>query len=221
MKPKKIIIADDHQIVRDGINVLLSAHSDEFLVVAEALNGKEVIEMTKKYKPDIIIMDISMPVINGLEATKIISEKFPDTKILIFSSYAMDDNVITALQYGAKGVLPKNTIRQELLEALRKVANNEEFISKYIPYARILKNFSEKQKNKQQQDEIKNKLTPREFEILKLVVEGASNKEIAEKLFISTRTVEKHKSNILNKLNLKSTVDLVKFAIKHKIIDIE
>ncbi len=211
----KIIVVDDHQIVRDGISLLLMTKPD-IEVIGEASNGEDLLNMLKSLSPDIIIMDISMPKITGIEATKIITEKYPTIKIIIFSSHSQGENVVKAIQAGAKGILPKNTVREELVEAINTVYDNREFISKYIPHSTFINNIKKNEANKK----VEEILTDREIEVLKLIVNGESNVEIAEKLFISRRTAEKHKSNILNKLELNSVVELVKFAIKNKIIEI-
>ena len=211
----KVIIVDDHQIVRDGISVLLMK-SDDIEVVGEAANGDELLKLLKAVQPDIIILDISMPKITGIELTKIITEKYPAIRIIIFSSHSQGENVVKAIEAGASGVLPKNTIREELLEALNTVYDGGEFISKYIPYSTFVKNIKNNKSKDEAAKKIEEILTNREIEILKLIVNGKTNKEIADELFISQRTAEKHKSNILSKLELNSVVDLVKFAIKNK-----
>jgi len=211
-----VIIVDDHQIVRDGISVLLM-NTENINIIAEASNGEQLLILLKTQTPDIIIMDISMPKITGIELTKIINVEYPGIDVIIFSSHSEGENVIKALEAGAKGILPKSTIREELIEALMTVSEGKEFISKYIPYTTFTNHI---QKNKQNKS-IEEILTSREIEVLKQVVDGKTNKEISELLFISQRTVEKHKSNLLNKLELKSVVDLVKFAIKNKLTDID
>jgi DNA-binding NarL/FixJ family response regulator len=211
-----VIIVDDHQIVRDGISMLLMK-TDGINIIAEASNGEQLLILLKTQKPDIIIMDISMPKITGIELTKIIKKDFPQIEIIIFSSHSEGENVVKALEAGAKGVLPKNTIREELIEALNTVYGGREFISKYIPYSTFVNHIKKSNKDK----EVEEILSSREIEILKQVVDGKTNKEISELLFISQRTVEKHKSKILNKLDMKSVVDLVKYAIKNKITEID
>jgi len=210
-----VIIVDDHQIVRDGISMLLMK-TEGINIIAEASNGEKLLIILKTQKPDIIIMDISMPKITGIELTKIIKKEYPEIEVIIFSSHSEGENVVKALEAGAKGVLPKNTIREELIEALKTVYGGKEFISKYIPYSTFVNHIKKSNKDR----EVEEILSGREIEILKQVVDGKTNKEISELLFISQRTVEKHKSNILNKLEMKSVVDLVKYAIKHKITDV-
>ena len=213
----KIIIVDDHQIVRDGISLLLMKNKD-IEVIGEASNGEDLLSMLKSLKPDIIILDIAMPKQTGIELTKIITEKYPLIKIIIFSSHAKGEKVVEAIQAGARGILPKDTIREELLEAIETVYNEGEFISKYIPYSTFVKNIKKNNEKTIAAGKIEEILTSREIEILKLIVNDVSNTEIADKLFISRRTAEKHKSNILKKLELNSVVELVKYCIKNKII---
>ncbi len=214
-----VIIVDDHQIVRDGISVLLMK-TEDINIIGEASNGEQLLLLLKKIIPDIIILDISMPKISGIELSKIIKETYPQIKIVIFSSHTEGENVVHALEAGAKGILPKNTIREELIEALRSVYGGKEFISKYIPYSTFVNHIKSTKAQKDSKKVLEDVLSIREIEILKLIVDGKSNKEISELLFISQRTVEKHKSNILNKLEMKSVVDLVKYAIKNKLTDI-
>jgi len=218
-KKMEVILVDDHQIVRDGISVLLMKYK-EIKIIAEASNGEELLIILKVKQPDIVILDISMPKITGIEATKIITEKYPDVKVIIFSSHSEGENVIQAIEAGAKGILPKNTIREELIDALQTVYNGGEFISKYIPYSTFIKNIKAKKQLEDSTKKIEEILSDREIEVLKLIVAGKSNNEIADELFISQRTAEKHKSNILSKLELNSIVDLVKYAIKNKIVEI-
>jgi DNA-binding NarL/FixJ family response regulator len=215
----KVLIVDDHQIVRDGISVLLMKTAD-IQIVGEASDGEASLSLLKNVQADVVIADISMPKLNGIELTKIIKKEFPATEVIIFSSHSEGENVVNALEAGAKGILPKNTMREELIEAIRAVYEGKEFISKYIPISTFTNHIKKEKELSEMNDKIRVKLTEREIEILKLIVEGKSNKEISELLFISQRTAEKHKSNILNKLDMNSVVDLVKFAIKNKLIEI-
>ena len=215
----KIIVVDDHQIVRDGIGALLIKYND-IEIIAEASNGEEVLNILSKIQPDIVIIDIAMPKMNGIEASKIIRQDYPEVQIIIFSSHSENENIAQAIEIGVKGILPKNTMREELVEAIYQVNQGKDFISKYISPTTLFGYIKENKEKKDTILELKNKLTDRELELLQLIVEGETNKEIADKLFISQRTVEKHKSNIINKLEMKSIVDLVKFAIKNKIVDL-
>jgi DNA-binding NarL/FixJ family response regulator len=212
----EIFIVDDHQIVRDGISALLTK-TGNIHIAGEAANAEEAMLMLKKKQPDVLITDIAMPGISGIELTKLVKEKYPQIEVIIFSSHSEGENVVNALDAGAKGILPKTTIREELIEALLAVSNGKEFISKYIPASTFIHHFKKNKEN----EKIKETLSDREIEILKLIVNGKNNKEISEQLFISQRTVEKHKSNILVKMEMKSVVDMVKYAIKHKLVDMD
>ena len=222
MKEKiKIILVEDHQIVRDGIKALL-AEGPDIEIIGEAQNFSELREILNSKLPDIIIMDISLPETSGIEITTYITEKYQSTKVLILSMYTEEDFIFNAIKAGAKGYLPKNTTRKELLDAISAIHNGAEFYSDTISNI-ILKSYVNKAKSADNKNVKINKedlLTHREIEILKHYAEGYSNQEIADKLFISIRTVESHKNHIMQKLELKSTVDLIKFAIKNKIVEI-
>lgn len=215
----KIMLVDDHQIVRDGIKALLES-LENVQVIGEASNAKELLEKLKSCKPDIIVTDISMPDISGIELTKIINEKeeFSGIKVLILSMFTNEDFIFNAIKAGANGYLPKNTTRRELFEAVNTIYNGDEYFSESISNI-ILKSYVKKAQN-EELTEKKESLSVRETEILKHFAQGLSNQEIADKLFISIRTVESHKNHIMQKLELKSTVDLIKFAIKNKIIEL-
>lgn len=215
----KIMLVDDHQIVRDGIKALLES-LENVQVIGEASNAKELLEKLKNCKPDIIVTDISMPDISGIELTKIINEKeeFSGIKVLILSMFTNEDFIFNAIKAGANGYLPKNTTRRELFEAVNTIYNGDEYFSESISNI-ILKSYVKKAQN-EELTEKKESLSVRETEILKHFAQGLSNQEIADKLFISIRTVESHKNHIMQKLELKSTVDLIKFAIKNKIVEL-
>ncbi len=219
MEKIKIILVDDHQIVRDGIKALLTDVED-IDVISEAASYNELKEKLKLQNPDIIVMDISLPEVSGLEITKQLSETHPNLKVMILSMYTAEDYIFNAIKSGAKGYLPKNTTRKEIIDAIRAIYNNNEYYSESISSV-ILKSYVQKAKTADNQPErMEDKLTIREIEILKHFASGLSNQEIADKLFISIRTVESHKNHIMQKLELKSTVDLIKIAIKNNIVDI-
>ena len=218
MSKIKVILVDDHQIVRDGIKALLSTE-DSIVIIDEASDGDELLAKLKSKKPDVLIMDISMPKISGIELLKIVSKEYPGINVLMLSMYTNEDFVFNAVKSGAKGYLPKNTSRKILIEAINTIYNGEEYFSEEISNI-ILKSYIKKaQKNEDTAENKKDILSARELEILKLVAGGKSNQEIAEKLFISIRTVESHKNHIMQKLELKSTVDLIKFALKNNMIE--
>jgi DNA-binding NarL/FixJ family response regulator len=215
----KIILVDDHQIVRDGIKSLLSGAAN-IEVIGEASDAYELYTLLKENQPDIVILDLSLPKISGIEIIKTLTHEYDNIRVLVLSMYTTEDFIFNSIKSGAKGYLPKNTTRKELLEAIYKLSHNEEYFSESISNI-ILKSYIKKAKTGDRYSEKKEAaLSARELEILRLFAEGVSNKAIAEELSISIRTVESHKNHIMQKLELKSTVDLVKFAIKNKIIEI-
>jgi two-component system response regulator NreC len=218
MPPIKIILTEDHQILRDGVKALIASENIE--ITGEAASGAELWKLLENEQPDIILMDISLPDTSGIELTRLISERFPKIKVLILSMFTDESFINQAIKSGAKGYLHKNTTREEMLIAIDTVYSGNDFYSDNISKI-ILKSYIEKAKVKS--EEIQNPhevLSKREIEILKMFAEGFINKEIADKLFISIRTVESHKNHIMQKLNLKTQVELVKYAIRHNLINI-
>lgn len=215
----KIILVDDHQIVRDGIKALL-ANNPTIEIIGEANDAYSFFELLKIQIPDVVLLDISLPKMSGIEVSKILSAQYPQIRILMLSMYTSEDFIFNALKAGIHGYLPKNTTREELLTAIGEVNKGREYFSKSISDT-ILKSYvnSAKYGNDTPGDKLGN-LTNREREILYYVAEGTNNPNIAEKLNISIRTVETHKTSIMRKLNLNSTVDLVKFALKNGIIEL-
>jgi len=211
-----IILVDDHQVVRDGIKSLLSA-CQEAEVIAEADSGAALFDLLRQHQPDIILLDIGLPDISGIEITRRLREEYPKIGVLILSMYNSEAYIFNALKAGAMGYLPKTTTRAELTEAVRQVHKGQEYFAPSISNI-ILKSFVRQSRNDSDSDQ--QKLTQRETEILRLFAEGKTNPEIADALFISVRTVESHKNHIMQKLELKTTVDLIKFAIRSKIIEI-
>ncbi len=220
MNKIKVLLVDDHQIVRDGIFALL-IKEHEIEIVGEASNGDELFEKLKFIKPEIIILDISLPKMSGIEIAAILSRDYPHIRIIVFSSYTDEETIFKSIRSGAKGFLPKDSMREDLVTAIKKVHQGFEYLSDKIPNT-ILMDYIKKSSSAE--DKFNNlklsNLTKREREILKLIAEGLSYKEIGSELYISVRTVETHKNNILQKLELKSTIDLVKFAIKNDLIDL-
>ena len=219
MSKIRIFLVDDHQLVRDGIKALLIS-AEDLTILGEASSGKECFEKIAIETPDILILDISLPDTNGIEITKRITAEYPGTKVLILSMYTNEDFIFNSVKAGARGYLPKNTSREELLSAIHAIYDGEEFFSDSISRI-MLKSYVRKAK----EDDLTSQrgpvpLTTREIEILKLFVEGFINKEISDQLDISIRTVETHKNHIMKKLELKSTVELIKYAIRNKIVEI-
>jgi len=213
----KIILVDDHQIVRDGVKVLLMNVPD-VEIVGEAADGVELFELLKTILPDIILLDISMPNLSGIDILRKFKEEKLNIKVIMLTADSTDEAVFDSLKAGALGYLPKNAKRDEILDAIYKVNEGEEYIAECIT-STVLKTYISKARNLNFIDSKRNiELSKREIEIVELFSEGLSYKEIANRLNISSRTVESHKNNILEKLELKTIVDLVKYAIKHRII---
>ena len=219
MSKIRIFLVDDHQLVRDGIKALLIS-AEDLTILGEASSGRECFEKIALEPPDILILDISLPDTNGIEITKRISAEYPKTQVLILSMYTNEDFVFNSVKAGARGYLPKNTSREELLNAIHAIYEGEEFFADSISRI-ILKSYVRKAREfdlTPQQGTIL--LSAREIEILKLFAEGFINKEIGDQLDISIRAVETHKNHIMKKLQLKSTVELIKYAIRNKIVEI-
>ncbi len=217
MKKIRIILADDHKIFLDGLVSLLS-DNEELDVVATASSGEELIELVKHKECDLIISDISMKGISGIEATKIIMENNLNLKVLVLSMHISEEFVLNSIKAGADGFLPKDTSSTELIHAIKSIFNGERYFSKDISEF-MFKNYITRYKNEQKIIE-QGELTHREIEILKLSAIGLTNKEISEKLFISSKTVEAHKNHIMHKLKLKNSAELVIYAIKNKLIEL-
>ncbi len=211
----KILIADDHQLFREGLVNLLS-DAEEIEIVAQAENGKEAIELAKQFNPDIVIMDIGMPVMKGVEATRILSKEKPEIKVIALSMHADSQYIKEMLEAGAFGYVFKNCTYDQLIEAIQNVYGGKKHLGEEITEI-ILQDYLGKEDKPPVHDP---KLTQREFEILKLFAEGKTAREVADTLFISVKTVGTHKQNILEKLELKTTADLVKYALKQGIISL-
>ncbi|GAA4849345.1 response regulator transcription factor [Algivirga pacifica] len=208
----RIIIADDHQMFIDGIKSLL-IDEPQIQVVGEAHNGKAVLDLLEDTNADLIIMDISMPEMDGIEATEHILKKFPDMKILGLSMHNDKDFISNMLKVGAQGYILKNTGKKELIFAIRTVIEGENYLSKEVSET-LVSSFMRKPK----EQEAIEKLSRREQEILEHIAEGNTTQEIADKLFISKNTVETHRKNLLFKLKAKNTAELVNVAFRKGII---
>lgn len=217
MKTISILIADDHPMVRIGLRNLLDNHN-EFKVVAEAEDGEEVIQKIEQTKPAIAIIDISMPKLNGTETTRLVTKKFPDTKVIILTMLEDETYISKAIEAGASGYLLKDAKGEEIVTALLRVASGEKYFSKSA-YQLIGKRFSKKPKSEVHDDDgALSSLTVREKEILTLIAEGFNTSEIAKRLFLSPRTVDTHRANIMHKLRIHSATALVRFAIDKGIL---
>ncbi|MBV9679966.1 MAG: response regulator transcription factor [Acidobacteriaceae bacterium] len=206
-----ILLADDHTIVRQGLKLILSSHPD-LRVVGEAANGKEAVELAAKLKPDIVLLDVAMPELNGIEATRKMVEANSRLRVLVLSMHKEAVYVREILRAGARGYILKDAIDTELLSAVRSVARGDGYISPAVSGA-LLSDY-----RKDVTDPV-DLLSPREREVLQLIPEGKTNKEIATKLNLSVYTVDSHRGKIMEKLNLHSTGELVRFAIKRGLVD--
>jgi DNA-binding NarL/FixJ family response regulator len=214
----KILIVDDHNLVRDGIQSLLSTAKDMW-VVGEASCGEEAVSEALEKKPDLILMDIMLPDFNGIEAARRIKEKMPQVKILFLSMEVIENFVTEAVQVGADGYLPKEIGKHILLEAIRKIKDGEKYFDKKVSDV-IFQNFISKTTTPPAPN-WESLITGREREVLILIAQGLSHKEIAEQLFLSVKTVDSHRLHILQKLDLNNNAELVKFAIKNKLISLD
>jgi len=213
---KRIVIAEDHAILREGLKGLLSASSD-FAVVGEAADGREAIRCVTEHQPDLLLIDLSMPRMNGTEAIREIKRRFPQIKILVLTMHKTEDHIIVALEAGADGYLLKDNTHSELLLALTSVLDDKSYISPGIS-RQVIQGFLETTRRSALQFP-GDSLTQREREILKLIGEGCRNKEIAEQLCISFKTVEKHRANLRRKLDLHTTLALATYAKEKGLVE--
>ena len=215
MKKIRVLIVDDHTLVRDGIRALLSLVSD-VEVVDEAENGKEALEKVRELQPDVVLMDLSMPIMGGLEATRRIRKEFPRTRVLALTQYDDSEYVIPVIEAGACGYVTKMAAFAELASAIQAANKGESFLSPSAAAALVedcqLKTGANGEKDSYQQ------LTDREREVLKLLAEGHTVREIADMLVVSPKTVEWYKTSLMNKLNIHNKTDLIKFAIRKRVI---
>lgn len=213
----RIVVADDHSLIRKGLINLLEGAQD-LVFVGEAEDGQEAIEQTEKLRPDVIIMDLSMPKVSGIEATSIIVKRFPETRVLVLTMHEKEQYVHQIIRSGASGYVLKNAGREELATAIRAVANGERFFSPRVSSI-LVEGYLRKGEMREDQSAHTNEvpLTKREREVLALVARGLTNQQIAEKLSISPRTVDTHRTNIMHKLGIHDIANLVRYAIDHEI----
>jgi DNA-binding NarL/FixJ family response regulator len=216
MRKISVLLVDDHTVVRQGLRALLAAEED-MEVRGEAENGRQAVVLAKKLLPDVIVMDVAMPLLNGLEATRQIMKALPNAKVLVLTSYGDDDCVAQMMDAGAAGYLIKQTAANDLLKAIREVHRGNAFFSPAI--ARRLRDQCREAFTTGQSPRRATELTSREGEVLQLIAEGFSNKQIAAELSISIKTVEKHRQQVMNKLNIHDVAGLTRYAISKGMIE--
>ena len=216
MKKIRILLADDHTILRNGINALLS-NEEDMEVIAEAEDGRTAVNLACEFEPDVAIVDIAMPLLNGLETTRKISKQIPQVKVLILSMHDNEEYIRQTLQAGAMGYILKDATANELIQAIRLVFNGESVFSPAITRLVIEDYLRWGGIRPVGNEDI---LSPREREVLQLIAEGYTNKQIAEILTISIKTVQAHRLNLMSKLDLHDRGELIKYAIQKKIIEI-
>jgi len=215
MGPIRILIADDHAIIRRGLRTLLE-HEPGLQVVAEASDGREAIEVTRRERPHVVILDIGMPHLNGIEAGRQISELLHDTQIVMLTVHADESYLLSALKAGARGYVLKSSAEFEIVEAVRAVSQGKAFFSPKV--SRILADDYTRYLQREDVQDAYELLTTREREILQLLAEGASNKDVANVLNLSPTTVICHRQHIFQKLNLHSLADLILYAVRKGVI---
>jgi DNA-binding NarL/FixJ family response regulator len=210
MKKIAVLLVDDHAVVRQGLRALLEAEGD-ISIAGEAENGREAVVLAKKTLPEVVLMDLAMPGLNGMEATRQIVKAVPSARVLVLTSYGDDDYVAQVMAAGAVGYLLKQTAAADLLKAIREVCKGNSFFSPAI--ARRMRQQAHVPFSNGQQGVKAEKLTSRETEVLQLIAEGLANKQIASELTISIKTVEKHRQQAMNKLNIHDVAGLTRYAI--------
>ena len=211
----KILVVDDHAMMRDGIRALVSLY-DDIEIVGEASEGKEAIEKVQELAPDVVLMDIAMPGMDGLEATRRIRKKNPAVKVIIITQHDNREYILSCIKAGAAGFVPKRALGSELLAAIRAVSKGDSFLYPSAASA-LIKDYLQQAKGEDPYDH----LTDREREILKLIAEGRTSREIAEVLFISLKTVQGHRTKIMEKLDIHKQSELIKYALRKGLVTID
>jgi two-component system, NarL family, response regulator NreC len=215
MRKTRVLLADDHQLMRSGVRLMLQRQAD-LEVVGEASDGREAVALAKSLKPDVVVMDIGMPSLNGIEAAHQMTEERPELAVMILSMHADESYVLRALRAGARGYLLKDSAEADLTRAVHVVAGGKSFFSPAV--SKLLLDDYVRKLKRSGTDDPYDLLTPREREVLQLVAEGKSNKDIANLLNLSVYTVESHRSNLMEKLHLNGLPELILFAVRRGII---
>lgn len=214
----RVLLADDHTVIRDGLRFMLEAQGD-ITVVGDAADGRQAVNQVQKLKPDVVIMDIAMPELNGIEATQQIRYTCPSTQVVILSVYSNAEHIFRALQAGARGYLLKESAGKEVVSAVRAVRVGRRYLSRKIAET-MIDDYVHQRESTEAKSPLE-RLSPREREVLQLVVEGKSSKEIANIIHLSPKSVETYRSRLMQKLNVNDLPGLVKFAIQHGITTLE
>jgi DNA-binding NarL/FixJ family response regulator len=215
---KKIIIIDDHALFREGLKAIISRKS-QYEVIGEAGNAKEAVHLVRGLKPDLILLDIALPDRNGIDLTKELRNILPKTPILVVSMHNKINYILKTFQAGASGYVLKESAAEKLLQGINSVLNGEIFMDSSVSQSILNKLMNVPEKKAQSPESQYNTLSPREQEVLVLLVQGNSAKQIAERLFISPKTVENHRSNIMQKLEMHSTIELFRYAMRIGLLD--
>lgn len=216
MKPITVLLAEDHRLVREGFRSLLK-HERDIEVIGEAETGRQAVQLTRKLRPTVVVMDIAMPLLNGLEATRQIRKDVPDTKVLILSAHNDDAYIERAAVLGASGFLLKQTSSHNLATAIREVQKGNSFYSRSI--SKRVQDRSRKSAARGASKKSGNHLSPREMEVLQLIAEGKPNKQVAQELGVSFKTVDKHRQHLMSKLDIHDVAGLTRYAIAEGIIE--
>ncbi|MBE7176522.1 MAG: response regulator transcription factor [Mucilaginibacter polytrichastri] len=215
--PIRIVLADDHEIFRDGLKLILS-RSKDVEIVGNAGNGEQLVALCRDLKPDVVLTDIKMPVMDGIESTRILSTEYPDMGIIALSMFDEENLIVEMLDCGAKGYLLKNSDKNEIIEAIHAVANNETYYCRQTSAKLAQMIARNRKKNSEKTPQID--FSDRELDIIRLIYQEHTNKEIADKLFLSVRTVEGYRLKLLEKMNVKNSIGIVVYALQHGIINI-
>jgi DNA-binding NarL/FixJ family response regulator len=209
-----VLLVEDHTLVRSGIRSLLETEK-EIEVVGEAGDGREAVELVRRLKPHVVLMDVAMGDLNGIDATRLISNEHPDVRVLVLSMHSDEQYIFEALKAGAKGYVLKSAAVKELMTGIREVAAGRNYVSPSLASV-VMHDYIRRAKGDQVISQV-DKLTAREREVLQLIAEGHSSAEVAKSLYISVRTVETHRHNIMEKLGIHSIAGLTRFAIRHRL----
>lgn len=220
VKKKSVLVVDDHPLVREGLKAIIG-RSSKFEVVGEAGSARDGVQMADELKPDLVLLDISLPDQNGLELAMKIRSSLPETRILVISMHSKIEYVTQAFKSGAAGYMVKESAAEKLIEALESVGRGEYYLDHSLSHQVVEEMIRSPERETKIMDATYRSLTPREQEIMRMLAAGLSTKEIAEKLFISPKTVENHRTNIMGKLGLRGSIELARYAARLGLIDVD